>query len=345
MEFIEKHPPSFTPTNQAVPLPILIPQTSENSFFYQNGLSKIIPRLTLKVHSDLEQCQMLWDVFSPKKSLFDDWNFRLAWHTAYASVPYFYTLYEGKTPIALLPIAYDIIKKRYEWFGTYWMEDNTFFVKEEHYTDLLYAVTPVPIHLNAIEKTANQTLFDKDITLEDPKNIKDISTFRTMDDLLLTYKKKYRHHLKADYLYVQSLNPRTVITDKPDEKLMDKMIAMNIAQFSDRPDDESDLVVPQRVAAYKNMLLNSKKYTVKFIEIYIQDRLAGIDFILCYKDRYYTMKGGIDVNRFKGISNYMVYYEFEDAIKSNYNLVDCLQVDYGWKHHFFDQTPTYLFEK
>lgn len=329
----------------------LIPKTSQNKYFYQNGLSRLIPRLSLKVHSNIEECEYLWDMFSPKKSLFDSWNFRYSWYEGYNHKPFFYTLYEGTTPLALLPLCLSYRedgKKRYEWFGTNWMEDNTFFVKEEHFIDLLYAVFPTPIHLNAIEKTSDWTKMpiDAELKPDDPKNIKYLDGYQSMEDLLSTFKKKSRYHLKFDYQYVKSLRPRIVVTNKPDMNLMNKMIQMNIDQFSAKAGDESDLTVPKRAKTYQQMVKNSgRDYTVKFIEIYIQDRLAGIDFIIEYKNRYYTVKGGIDVNRFQGISNYMVYVEFEDALKNGYKLVDCLQIDYGWKHRYFDQYPTYIFEK
>lgn len=331
-----------------VPLLSIIPKTKENQYYYKNGLSKVIPRLTLKVHSEIEECHDLWQQFTPARSLFDSWDFRYSWHSSYGLKPFFYTLYEGKTPLAMLPLSFDSSdKKRYEWFGTNWMEDNKFFVKDEHFIDLLYAIFPTPIHLNAIEKTSDwsKMKIDSELKIDDSKNIKDISIFKTVDDLVGSFQKKHRYNLKVDYHDVMSLNPRIVETEEKSLELIEEMMRMNVEQFKDTPNDESDLTIPKRAETYRNLVRNSNSYKVKFIQIFIQNRLAAIDFIIKYKDVYYTIKGGIDVNRFKGLSNFMVYYEFEDAIKNNFSKIDCLQIDYGWKHRFFDQTPTFLFEK
>lgn len=331
-----------------VPLLSIIPKTKENSYYYQNGLSKLIPRMTLKVHSELDECHNLWEKFSPKKSLFDSWDFRYSWHESYQLNPYFYAIYEGGKPVALLPLCYDDSdKKRFEWFGTNWMEDNTFFVKDEHFIDLLYAVFPTPIHLNAIDRIGHweKTKINNELKKDDPKNIKSVVQYSSIGDLVSSFAKKPRYHLRSDFHDVMSLNPKIVESEDKDLKLMDEMIRMNIEQFKDKPDDESDLTVPKRAETYRSLVKNAGNYSIKFIQIFIQNRLAAIDFIIKYKDIYYTIKGGIDVNRFKGLSNFMVYFEFGDAIKNGFSKVDCLQIDYGWKHRFFDQTPTFLFER
>src|SRR3990167_199798 len=133
------------------PLTHLIPRNKSNNYFYKNGHAALIDRLRLKVHSNIEECNILWEKFSPKKSIFDLWDFRLAWHTGYEYKPYFYTLYEGKKPLGFLPLCYNKENKRYEWWGTNWMEDCDIYVEDEKLIDLLLFTAPAPIHLNAIK--------------------------------------------------------------------------------------------------------------------------------------------------------------------------------------------------
>ncbi len=330
-------------------LPLLhyIPRTKENHFFYRNGLSKLIPRLTVKVHSDLEKCEELWEEFSPHKSLFDLWEFRMAWHSGYGFTPFFYTIYERQKPLGMLPLWFSPYRKKYLWFGSDWMEDNSFFVKEEKLIDLLYQIAPNNMLLNCItvpERWKHKKLYSSFIQ-DDAKNIKDISRVSTMDDLLQTFEKKDRYNLRSDYNRIDDMNPRVVITKRKSLKKLNMMIKMNIKRFSKDPTDESDLVDADRRLTYEYMVRNAKSYQVRFIETYIQQHLAAIDFIITYKDTYYTMKGGNDINRFKGIGNFMVYTEFEDAIEDGYSTVDCLQMDNGWKHRFFDQRQVYSLEK
>ena len=330
------------------PLNYLIPKIKSNNYFYANGHANLIERLKLKVHSEIETCNLLWDKFSKKDSLFDLWDFRYAWYEGYGYKPYFYTLYEGKTPIGFLPLCYNKENKRYEWFGTNWIEDCDFFVNDEKLIDLLLFIAPSPLHLNALKSKyiKNITRFGK-VKDDDQKNEKNITGFSSMEDLMSSFKKKYRYNLKSSYSHIQSLNPKIIFTIGKSGNLIDKLIDMNIRQFDNGiPDDESDLVIPERAKTYRQMVNNSgKTYETKFIEIYIQDTLAAIDFMLIHKDTYYTIKGGNDLTKFRGIGNYIIYLEFEDALKNNMSKVNCLQVDYGWKHRYFDQIPLYVFEK
>lgn len=328
-----------------LPLTQLIPQTKENKYYYTNGLSKLIPRLMLKVHSHIDECFELWEKFSPKKSLFDLWDFRQAWLEGYGHTLYFYTLYERDVALAVLPLWYDAEKKRYEWFGSNWMEDNAFFMNDEKFIDVFYAIAPRPIHLNALEIPShlNKRKIFSELQKDDPKNIKNIVGIDSIEELLSGMQKKERYNLKHDFLRIKAMNPRVEVVSRKDQKSFDIMKKMNISRFVKLGDD-SDLMDKKREAAYRAIINHADSYKVKFIKVYIQKYLAGIDMVITYKDKYYMMKGGSDINRFKGIGNYLLYKEFEDAIRTGSSLIDCLQIDYGWKHRYFDQRDVYVWE-
>lgn len=330
-------------------LPLLhyIPRTAENHFFYQNGLSKLIPRLTVQVFSDLSSCFSLWEEFSPNKSLFDLWDFRLAWYEGYGYKPYFYTIFERKRPLAVLPLWYSDYRNKYMWFGSDWMEDNTFFVRDEKLVDVLFEIAPNPLLLNAVEvdNSWNKKKLYPLLKADDPKNLKSLNGISSIHELLHTFSKKDRYNLRSDYFRIADLSPKVVITGGKSLKHLNRMIELNIQRFSKDPEDESDLVESDRRKTYEQMNNNEGDYKVRFVEVYIQNHLAAIDLILTYNGTYYTMKGGNDLDRFNGIGNFMVYKEFEDALKNGFHTVDCLQMDNGWKHRFFDQKDMSVLEK
>lgn len=279
--------------------------------------------------------------------MFDLWDFRMAWYEGYQFQPYFYTVYERHKPLAMLPLWFNHEKKNYQWFGSDWMEDNSFFVIDEKLIDVLYEIAPNGLHINAlsIRDEWREKKFYPNLQPDDPKNLKSLEGIHSMDELLLTFDKKDRYHLRSDYRNIEELNPRVVITEGKDLDKLTMMIEMNIERFSKDPEDLSDLVDKERRKTYEQMVHNAGNYDVRFIEVYIQNHLAAIDFCVVYNNLYYTMKGGNDINRFNGIGNYMVYKEFEDALQLGCSLVDCLQMDNGWKHRFFDQKELYILEK
>jgi len=71
-----------------------------------NGSSR---DLTFRVETNLEKCRLLWNEFSPNESLFDLWDFRLAFWRGYQYQPYFITLsFQEKLFLFYL---YGLIKK------------------------------------------------------------------------------------------------------------------------------------------------------------------------------------------------------------------------------------------
>lgn len=331
-----------------IPLDILIPKNSANSYFYQNGLSRVIPRLTLKVNSDIETCYELWTQFSNNETFFDLWDVRYAWFKGYEIDPLFYTLYEGDKPLTVLPIWHDPIEKRYEWFGSWWMEDNRIFTRDERFFDLVFEVAPKPIFLNSIKlpHKNNNDNYNRYLGLlqaDDPKNIKDINSFKSPDDYLATLQKKHRYNLKADYKRIQQLNPRVIITEGESERAFAALISMNKERFNGKERDRSDFYEDGGEDVIRNTIKNRGLYKTKFIEVHIEGKIAAVDLVAQYRGVYYLIVGGNKLLQYGGIGNYMLYLEIEDAIRDRSSQIDCFQIDYGWKHRYFDQTPAYKF--
>lgn len=326
-----------------IPLPTLLPSNKANSLIYENGLSKIFSKLTLTVHSKMEDCFLLWDKFSKKQSLFDLWDFRYSWWQGYRYTPFFYTVYEGTRPLAMMPLWFDTKDQRYEWFGSDWMEDNEFFVADRSFIPVLINLIPKSFHLNALEFIDDNLLSKLDFIPDADKFIKDISKFSNIDDYLLSINKKHRYNLKKDYQAIMDYNPKIEIVSDNLVSEFKNLVDMQLNRFDD--DEESDLVVEKRVKTYEAILKNTNSYKAQFIKVSVQSHLAAIDLVVTYKDTYYTMKGANDLRRFPGVGNFMVYLEFKQAIEKGFKLFDCLQIDYGWKHKYYDSKKLYIIEK
>ena len=182
-------------STQSVSIAHLLPENADNKHFYTNGFSKLFPRLTLKVHSDIDQCYRLWEMFSPKKTVFDLWDYRFAWYEAFNYQLYFYTVYEGKKALGILPLWFNDREKKYEWFGGYWVESQNFFVTDEKFIDVLLALIPNPVQLQSLEQFDGIDKLQIFGTLKkdpDPKFTKQLNGITTLDQLLGTYRKKER---------------------------------------------------------------------------------------------------------------------------------------------------------
>jgi len=329
-----------------VPLLQIIPKTPENKHLYQNGVSKLIPRLSLKVHSKIDECFYLWEKFSPKKTLFDLWDFSYSWSEGLGNKPYFYTLYEGKKPLGMLPLSFDHEDKRFEWFGCEWLENHSFFVEDEKCIDLLLTIAPSPLFLNSIAlyKGIHQLAKFGEISQDpDDRNIKDISNISSMGELLATFKKKSRYNLKYDYRRLESAGVKIEMIETRNLANFEELMEMNKRRFNGIDKDVS--YVEKFQGAFRRIIKNASQYKFKYIKVSSQNKTASIDMVMTYKDVYYPLTGSNNVEEFNGIGNFMTYIEFDDAINKGFKLVDILQEDHGWKHRFFDKIPLFVFEK
>jgi hypothetical protein len=340
--------PQGSHTTQAVSLQHILPENRKNKYFYKNGLSELLPTLTLKVHTDVEECYELWNRFSPKKTLFDLWDYRYAWYLGTGYKLHFYTIYEGDRPLGTLPLWFNQKEKKYEWFGGYWVEGQYFFVEDEKFIDVLLAVIPNPVQLTSIEQFEGMDKLQIFGTLQkekDPKFVKNISGLDSIDQYLSQLKKKERHHLKSDYYRIMSHNPRIEEHEGRELSHFEQMRDLNMSRFTGGVRETSVYASEKDTESFRHIVRNSGVYKLKYLKTFVQNKLAAVDMIITYGDYYYQFSGANDVARFSGIGNFMVYRELEDAIRGKFKVVDCLQEDHTWKHQFFDQRDMYVFEK
>jgi len=327
------------PHSEEIPLLQLIPKTSENRSFYQNGLSKLIPRLRLKVHSNIDECHKLWEKFSPKQSLFDLWDFRHTFYKGYQNTPYFFTIYNGVNPVCFLPLTYDYENKRYEWFGSDWHEENKFYYNNPILFSLIKAIFPTPLELNAIAPESLPKP-DKDFVNDDPQYVLSIKNVDTIESLLQLFNKKRRYNLKREYQRIQTMSPTIEWIENKEAQLkyILKLKELSLARFLEE-ENISAFNSDDHFECSLNIVKEQGTYKIHILVITIDNKIAGIDVIAIYKSNYYLLEGANDIDNFPGIGSFMTYLEFEDAIKRKMGLINALQEDHNWKHKYFTARP------
>jgi len=310
---------------------------SSSSFFVSK---KQAEKLIVK---DLKECQKLWNEFSPHKTLFDTWEFRLAFQEAYKYEPYFIVLRQGGENKALLPLCYDHDNKRYIWFGTNWQEEVDFFAKEKKYVPQLIEAAPTPLELDAISPSIIEHMKAiKHVGEDDPKYKLNVANFAHHEDYLKSIRKGERRNLRKDRNRVEKLSPTIDFNKFKDLK---HLIKLSEKRFAEKGED-TDWEDPRRVLAFKNVIkLSGKSYDARMISIRVGKKIAGVDLVCLYKGTYFAVKCGYDVKNFSGIGNYMNMFEIDDAIRLGMQNVDFLQSSYQWKNKLFQPTPLFKIRK
>lgn len=319
--------------------------TKKQQHYYHDSYFPLLKSLQVKVFSQINDCQRLWREFSPNTTLFDTWNFRLAFWKGYHHTPYFLVLKSGSDNLALLPLWYEADKRKYAWFGSAWQEENKFFVKDPSFIPLLLAVSPFPINLNAIS-TKLPLWITKMIKLkpDDPKYILKLNTINSADDYLATLKKKKRYNFKRDRRIIKTQNPKIILNNFSN---FDILVNLSIKRFEGKGED-ADWKDQRRVETFRQVIKSGQgnnDYKIRMITVIIGNKVAAVDLIVLFNDCYYPLKCGYDIKNFPGIGNFVNLLEIDDAVSLGMKKMDFLEISYGWKEKWFETVPLLKYEK
>jgi hypothetical protein len=312
-------------------------------FCDKNSYSKLLKTHQIEIISDVNSCFELWKKFSPLKTLFDTWEFRLAFHRAYRYKPYFLLLKENSEELALLPLWYEDEAKKYFWFGSDWQEETRFFSKDPSYVPLLLFLAPSPLSLNAISQDSVRSVGDKIKFEEDePKYVLNLEGIRNHEDYLMTLKKKRRYDLRTARRKIERQNPKIMINNFCD---FEHLVYLSKQRFEQKG-EKTDWEDPKKVEAFRQVMkLAGRSYKIRMISVSIENQIAGVDLIALFNNCYYTLVCGYNVKDFSGIGNFVNLFEIDDAIGLGMKRIDFLQNSYQWKCNFFDAVPLFKYEK
>ena len=338
----------FMPQNGLFPFYPLYSQNTltkrQQHYYHTNGHSPLLKSLQVKVFSQIDDCQKLWKDFSLNTTLFDTWDFRLAFWKGYNHTPYFLVLKNGLDNLALLPLWYEEDKKRYTWFGSTWQEENRFLVKDPLFIPLLLAICPSPVTLNAISIELPSWV-EKVIKLkpDDPKYILNLQTIGSVDDYFATLKKKKRYNFKRDKRIIEAQNPHISFDNFAD---FDTLVGLSIKRFEEKGEN-TDWEDSRRIETFRQVIRLGKSgssYQIRMLTVVIGERVAAVDLIAIFNGCYYPLKCGYNVKNFPGIGNYVNLLEIDDAINLGMEKMDFLEIGYGWKDKWFEKVPLLQYE-
>lgn len=318
---------------------------SLDNFYDQNGHRKLLKSLHFQVVSRIEECQQLWAEFSPKETLFDTWEFRLAFWKGYGYRPHFLLLKENGNNLAILPLWYEEDEKRYTWFGSTWQEENLFLTKDPIFIPLLLAVAPSPLLLNAID--AKEVFWARefvDFKVDDPKYILDLEEIGSSEGFLASLKKKKRYNLRRDRKIIESQKPEIIFNNYSH---LDELVRLSKKRFYEK-DEDTDWDDPRRVETFRQVVKlgqEEKSYQIRMLTIKIGSQIAGVDLIALYNGCYAPLKCGYDIADFPGLGNFVNLLEIDDAAALGMKKIDFLEINYGWKDRWFREVPLFQYEK
>ncbi len=292
-----------------------------------NGSSK---DLIFRVETDLKKCQNLWEEFSPRQSLFDLWDFRLAFWRGYQFSPYFITLSFQEKVLSVLPLWFDGEDQQYTWLGGSWPEDNNFFTKTPATIPLLLKLIPGKARLFCTLSSEVTACQENLLEPDEEKYVLEVKDFTSLDNFWSLLKKKKRYNLKRDWKKIQALKPQ-IVYDKFSH--LENLFNLNIGRFNGMilDDSKSTFLPKEKRVTFREIVNLAKDYKVRMISIIINGKIVSVDLAAIYNHIYYCLGGGCDVENYSGLGTFANLQLIHDAISLGVEKIDFLQGDLNWK--------------
>jgi len=294
---------------------------------------------------NIDECEKLWEEFSPHLSIFDGWDFRVSFWEFYKYNPYFVLLVEDNQNVGLIPLWYISDKNKYFWFGDIgddfdWQEENSFWVKDEKYLKSLIDVCPKSTVLNNLKESACAFLAgDKRLAKTLPKQTLMMDGIYSVDDFFMTLPKKLRENLRRDKKRIESLNPEIVFDNIDD---FSKLVKFNIDKFDDSPLKDERFVKTFNRIIEKGQ--NGEIYRSRMISVKVDGEVVGVDLNFIFKDIYLTLLCGNDTKKCPGIGHYLTMLDMQDALSLGSKLMDFSQSGEGsYKEKLFKTISQFIF--
>lgn len=293
--------------------------------------------VTVRIETDLETCHQLFEEFSPKQTLFEVWGFRYAFYLSDKNQPVFLIFEKNSEPLGLLPLWYEKDKDELRWFGSWWQEGNTLWIKDKSLIPIIFSLFPQKVLLNAIY-ISPRTAKKFGLVADDPKYLLSLEEYPSLESFLQKFNKKKRYNLRRDQRLILAKNPQTIYNRFED---VEKLFELSIKRFSKR--DGSPFESEERKETFRQIIQQAKEYDVRMISTEIKGEIVGVDLIAIYKGIYYTLQGAYNLEKHPGLGNYTNFLLIQDAINLGAKALDFLEVSYGWKEDWFKSIPLFQF--
>lgn len=283
--------------------------------------------MNIKKITDLDEAKSVWEILSPKETIYDEWNFRYLYYS-FSNYPIaFYVAFENNKPVALLPLQFNTDKGYAEFFGGGYFEDNKIFYEKvfDDFEELIKNISET-FKLEWVSERYTQ-----DFEISEYKYLLDLQGLNDKKDYINKFwSGKSKQNLNAQ---IRKLQNRVKVEYNKYEDFY-KLVELNQKRFG----KNSSFNFPFRVEYFKKLLNESD---CLMISIYVDGKIESVGFSVLYKGIYYGLNSGTN-NEIDGLGKYLILEKIDQAIKEGAKLYDARAENLGWKEAFkFSKRPQY----
>lgn len=278
--------------------------------------------MEFKRFTDLDDCKRLWDRFSPKRDLWELWEFNYCFFDNGLNKLCFVVGYEDGKEVGLLPLMFYDDFGYYCFFGGNYPERRKFFIKDKSKVVDFLDFFKENLCLEYIDDSEHE--FVKGSFVYDSSFSLDLSKFSSVHSFFDSFSKKHKKNVKYDLKQLEKLDYK-VLWNCVDH--VDRLVELNKKRFG----EDSNYVQLGFEGGMRRLIkLADNKKMLSMVSIKIDKLIEAVEIGVLFNKVYYVLDGGANL-KVNNIGKLLIVEHIKKAIELGAAQVDFLSSDSGWK--------------
>ncbi len=281
--------------------------------------------------SDFQECERLWEVFSPHRDIYDEWDWRHTFYKYFASPLKFIVGYDADRQIGILPLQYDTQEDFWEFFGGPAMESNAVWVRPgyESFIADFFKAAGEPVWLDYL---AGDHDYTRSLHLDDYGYELDLTDYGGADDFIERHLDgKTRKHVRASWRAFNLLNPKIKHGRWKD---LNKLFALNEKVFG----VESSFLDAYEKDVFCDLVRLPYHWDIFSVEI--ENKTVAVALAVIFKGKYHFLAVGYN-REIKDLGAFINLQNIEEAARARARVIDFGYHNCGWKERWNLQKKPY----
>lgn len=292
--------------------------------------------MELKVYKNINECRKLWNTLIPNKSLFDLWDFRQCFYNKQDNEPYFLAARSGGRITGLIPLYFIKSKSEYSYFGGWFPERNSFFLKDKNKIAELLDNCPANTNIEGIAPDEGRYFsFSED---EYTYYLDLFKYNHNFDNYFNSLGKKRRKNIIRD---LKSIPKYKVYYNRIRD--FKRLVKLNIMQY-DRDSIFNNETIKKGL--YNVVKLANKGGKLEMISVEINDKIEAVDVGVVFGEWYNLIVGCSNNQKIPNLGKLITILSIKNAISKKARYVDFLASSAYWKSQWnFDKEMLFKFTR
>ncbi len=292
--------------------------------------------MQLKIYNNITECGRIWNQFSPNRNLFDIWEFRQCFYNREDHKPHFIVGKQNSEITGFIPLYYIKSLGKYTYFGGWFPERNSFFMKNKKMLSMMLEHCPSNTSVEGIspEERAYYDFSEDEYTYFIDLKKYDYS----FEKYFGSFDKKKQKNFKRD---LNSIPKHNVHLNRL--KDFKRLMELNLRQFED-----DSIYADKNIknSLQKMVRLAHRKGLLQMLSIEINKKIEAVDVGISLGERYYVVTGSSNNHKIPNIGKLLTTLDIKNAISRGARYVDFLASSDYWKMQWsFDKAMMFKFDK